>query len=46
MIIDPTAYDSMMRDKMNGELARVHKEVGRILSHLGGVLSLMPQDEE
>lgn len=46
MIIDPTAHDSMMRQKMNEELARVQKEVARILSHLGGILSLVPDKDE
>ena len=45
MIIDPTAHDGMMRDKMNAKLARVQNEIGRILDHFGGVLSLAHGDE-
>jgi hypothetical protein len=44
--IDPTAYDVMMREKMNDELSRVRTEVSRILKHLGGVLSLTPDEGE
>jgi hypothetical protein len=45
MIIDPSAHDGMMREKMSAELTRVQNEILRILDQFGGVLSLAHGDE-
>ncbi len=40
MMVQPSAHDSMMMEKMREELARIQKEHSRILDQFGGVLSL------
>jgi hypothetical protein len=40
IMVQPSAHDSMMMEKMREELARVQKEHSRILDQFGGVLSL------
>ena len=39
-MVQPSAHDSMMMEKMGEELARIQKEHSRILDQFGGVLSL------
>ncbi|HWN08254.1 MAG TPA: hypothetical protein VNO50_03125 [Pyrinomonadaceae bacterium] len=45
-IIQPSAHDALMRDKMNQELIRVQAEGARMLTHFGGYLVLTLDEED
>jgi hypothetical protein len=45
-IIQPSAHDVMMCEKLNQELKRIREEYSRILVHFGGALSLASDEEE
>jgi hypothetical protein len=43
---DPSAYDSMMHERMMGELARVNSEISRILDRVGSLVHDPEEDSE